>query len=118
LNPPPCILESTPCILECTPCILESTGKGNDADYVASKTGKSGIDEEEEELDSDDEEDEEEDDKDEKSVVKGKPRSWLASMVRGVVGSSTLELEDVAPILEALQTKLMSKNVAQQIAAK
>jgi hypothetical protein len=48
----------------------------------------------------------------------GKPRSWLGSMMKSVVGSSALSKEDLAPILESLKEKLQSKNVASAIAEK
>ena len=50
-----------------------------------------------------------------------KKSSWLSgmlsnSLVRGVVGKSSLEREDIEPILEKLKTNFMNKNVAEAIA--
>ena len=50
-----------------------------------------------------------------------KKRSWLAgvlgnSLVQGVVGKSSLDDEDLEPVLEKLKTNFMNKNVAEDIA--
>jgi len=77
--------------------------------------GVSGIDQEDiEEVDLDE-------DEEEVGAASGNgpvKRSWLGSMVRGVLGANALERGDVQPMLEALKTKLLSKNVASEIAEK
>ena len=50
-----------------------------------------------------------------------KKRSWLSgvlgnSLVQGVVGKSSLDDEDLEPVLEKLKTNFMNKNVAEDIA--
>lgn len=47
-----------------------------------------------------------------------KRASWLSSIFRNVTGKSALEAEDLESALKALRERLMSKNVAEEIAAK
>jgi signal recognition particle receptor subunit alpha len=59
---------------------------------------------------------------DEKKKTKKNGGGWLSGvlnaspMLRGVVGKSALEEEDLAPVLETLKTNFMNKNVAEEIA--
>eukprot|EP00245_Coleochaete_scutata_P009433 TRINITY_DN309_c0_g1_i2.p1 TRINITY_DN309_c0_g1~~TRINITY_DN309_c0_g1_i2.p1 ORF type:complete len:585 (-),score=135.53 TRINITY_DN309_c0_g1_i2:132-1886(-) len=45
-------------------------------------------------------------------------KGWLSSIFKSVAGKSVLEEEDVAPALKGLKERLMSKNVAEEIAEK
>eukprot|EP00898_Chlorokybus_atmophyticus_P008287 jgi/Chlat1/845/Chrsp104S01194 len=47
-----------------------------------------------------------------------KKGGWLTSVFSSVTGKQALEREDVQPVLKALKEKLMTKNVAEEIAEK
>ncbi|CAI7839314.1 unnamed protein product [Closterium sp. NIES-53] len=48
----------------------------------------------------------------------GKKTGWLASVFQSVVGKASLELADIEPSLKVLKDRLMTKNVAEEIAEK
>eukprot|EP00854_Cymbomonas_tetramitiformis_P025754 gene25754-31507_t len=87
--------------------------------------GKSGMDVEEEEEEEDDDEDDDDDEEEDEAASTGKgvasssgKRGWLSSMLRGVVGTESLEEDDLSPVLQELKSRLMAKNVASEIAEK
>lgn len=74
-----------------------------------------------------DEEDEYDDDDDDEDIVSASGASggasqskggWLSNMMIGIVGKNELESADLAPVMEQLRQRLMSKNVAEEIATK
>ncbi|KAL8493051.1 hypothetical protein ACS0TY_024311 [Phlomoides rotata] len=62
------------------------------------------------------EEEEEETGKDDKADTKKK--SWFSSMFQSIAGKANLEKSDLEPALKALKDRLMTKNVAEEIAEK
>ncbi|KAM3262612.1 hypothetical protein ACQJBY_053003 [Aegilops geniculata] len=64
--------------------------------------------------DSEDEEEEEE----ENAGAGQKKKGWLSSMFKSIAGNNVLEKSDLQPALKALKDRLMTKNVAEEIAEK
>ncbi|KAM3316758.1 hypothetical protein ACQJBY_034727 [Aegilops geniculata] len=64
--------------------------------------------------DSEDEEDEEE----ENAGAGQKKKGWFSSMFKSIAGNNVLEKSDLQPALKALKDRLMTKNVAEEIAEK
>ncbi|KAK8956035.1 hypothetical protein KSP40_PGU009129 [Platanthera guangdongensis] len=98
---------------------LDFTNPGNESgegvvEVVSADQGDSMMDKEE--IVSSESEDEE-DDKFEgpKSSVK---KGWFSSMFQSISGNSVLEKSDLQPALKALKDRLMTKNVAEEIAEK
>ncbi|CAI5999667.1 unnamed protein product, partial [Closterium sp. NIES-65] len=116
----------------------EASDHDTDVEVVdVAKVGKSMMDREaelEEEEDAEwggedeDEESEEEGERDRKGSRRhvgrgddgseGKKTGWLASVFQSVVGKASLELADIEPSLKVLKDRLMTKNVAEEIAEK
>ncbi|CAI5508727.1 unnamed protein product [Closterium sp. Naga37s-1] len=116
----------------------EASDHDTDVEVVdVAKVGKSMMDREaelEEEEDAEwggedeDEESEEEGGRDRKGSRRhvgrgddgseGKKTGWLASVFQSVVGKASLELADIEPSLKVLKDRLMTKNVAEEIAEK
>lgn len=83
---------------------------------VAADQGESMMDKEEI-VSSDSESEEEETDKDNKVEAK-KKGGWFSSMFQSIAGKANLEKSDLEPALKALKDRLMTKNVAEEIAEK
>lgn len=66
--------------------------------------------------DSESEEDDDEAETDKK--VDSKKKGWFSSMFQSIAGKANLEKEDLEPALKALKDRLMTKNVAEEIAEK
>ncbi|CAI9098812.1 OLC1v1035527C4 [Oldenlandia corymbosa var. corymbosa] len=81
---------------------------------VAMDHGESMMDKEEI-LSSDSESEEEEIEKDTKTETK---KGWFASMFNSIAGKASLDKADLEPALKALKDRLMTKNVAEEIAEK
>uniref|UniRef100_A0A453J9N2 SRP54-type proteins GTP-binding domain-containing protein n=1 Tax=Aegilops tauschii subsp. strangulata TaxID=200361 RepID=A0A453J9N2_AEGTS len=64
--------------------------------------------------DSEDEEEEEE----ENAGAGQKKKGWFSSMFKSIAGNNVLEKSDLQPALKALKDRLMTKNVAEEIAEK
>ncbi|VAI11247.1 unnamed protein product [Triticum turgidum subsp. durum] len=64
--------------------------------------------------DSEDEEDEGE----ENAQAGQKKKGWFSSMFKSIAGNNVLEKSDLQPALKALKDRLMTKNVAEEIAEK
>ncbi|CAI5465510.1 unnamed protein product [Closterium sp. Yama58-4] len=113
----------------------EASDHDTDVEVVdVAKVGKSMMDRDEEEEEEDaewgeeDEESEEEGGRERKGSRRhvgrgddgseGKKTGWLASVFQSVVGKASLELADIEPSLKVLKDRLMSKNVAEEIAEK
>ncbi|XVF48402.1 hypothetical protein PTKIN_Ptkin03bG0187300 [Pterospermum kingtungense] len=92
-------------------------GNGNEnIDVVAADQGESMMDVEE--IISSDSEDEEDDNMQKDSKPEAKKKGWFSSMFQSIAGKANLEKEDLEPALKALKDRLMTKNVAEEIAEK
>ncbi|KAK7410699.1 hypothetical protein VNO78_01699 [Psophocarpus tetragonolobus] len=83
-------------------------------DYVVADQGESMMDKEE--IVSSESEDEEDVGKNRKPNAKSK--GWFSSMFQSIAGKANLEKSDLEPALKALKDRLMTKNVAEEIAEK
>ncbi|CAH8355717.1 unnamed protein product [Eruca vesicaria subsp. sativa] len=88
---------------------------GNDSVEVAADQGESMMDKEEV-LSSESESDDDEQRSDEKPEAKKK--GWFSSVFQSITGKANLERTDLEPALKALKERLMTKNVAEEIAEK
>ncbi|KAK8597477.1 hypothetical protein V6N13_094884 [Hibiscus sabdariffa] len=92
-------------------------GNGNEnIEVVAANQGESMMDVEE--IISSDSEGEEDDDVEKDSKPEAKKKGWFSSMFQSIAGKANLEKEDLEPALKALKDRLMTKNVAEEIAEK
>ncbi|XVE71147.1 hypothetical protein DITRI_Ditri10aG0127100 [Diplodiscus trichospermus] len=83
---------------------------------VAADQGESMMDMEE--IISSDSEGEEDDNVQKGSKPEAKKKGWFSSMFQSIAGKANLEKEDLEPALKALKDRLMTKNVAEEIAEK
>ncbi|CAI0433843.1 unnamed protein product [Linum tenue] len=90
------------------------TGSEN-IDVVAANQGESMMDKEE--VVSSDSEDEE-DEVGKGSAPDSKKKGWFSSMFQSIAGKANIEKSDLEPALRALKDRLMTKNVAEEIAEK
>ncbi|GJW04435.1 signal recognition particle receptor subunit alpha [Tanacetum coccineum] len=67
---------------------------------------------------SSDSESEEDDEADTDKKVDSKKKGWFTSMFQSIAGKANLEKADLEPALKALKDRLMTKNVAEEIAEK
>lgn len=67
---------------------------------------------------SSDSESEEDDEADADKKVDSKKKGWFTSMFQSIAGKANLEKADLEPALKALKDRLMTKNVAEEIAEK
>ncbi|CAL0304935.1 unnamed protein product [Lupinus luteus] len=86
-------------------------------DFVAPVQGESMMDKEEI-ISSESEDEEEEDDVGKKNKPSAKNKGWFSSMFQSIAGKANLEKSDLEPALKALKDRLMTKNVAEEIAEK
>ncbi|CAK8564291.1 unnamed protein product [Lathyrus sativus] len=88
-------------------------------DYLAKEQGESMMDKDEI-LSSDSEDEEEDGDDSGKNSNKpdAKKKGWFSSMFQSIAGKANLEKSDLEPALKALKDRLMTKNVAEEIAEK
>ncbi|XVF89283.1 hypothetical protein PTKIN_Ptkin19aG0117600 [Pterospermum kingtungense] len=92
-------------------------GNGNEnIEVVAANQGESMMDIEE--VISSDSEGEEDDNVQKDSKPEPKKKGWFSSMFQSIAGKANLEKEDLEPALKALKDRLMTKNVAEEIAEK
>ncbi|KAK7281526.1 hypothetical protein RIF29_09604 [Crotalaria pallida] len=96
----------------------DNAGKDGDKeiDFVAVNQGESMMDKEE--IVSSESEDEDEDDMGKNSKPDAKNKGWFSSMFQSISGKANLEKSDLEPALKALKDRLMTKNVAEEIAEK
>ncbi|KAJ1410341.1 SRP/SRP receptor, N-terminal [Sesbania bispinosa] len=85
-------------------------------DFVAKDQGESMMDKEE--IVSSESEDEEDDNAGKNSKPDAKSKGWFSSMFQSIAGKANLEKSDLEPALKALKDRLMTKNVAEEIAEK
>ncbi|CAL5349378.1 unnamed protein product [Camellia sinensis] len=83
---------------------------------VAADVGESMMDKDE--IVSSDSESEEEEEEENDSKTETKKKGWFSSMFQSIAGKANLEKADLEPALKALKDKLMTKNVAEEIAEK
>ncbi|KAL7193470.1 hypothetical protein ACSBR2_025141 [Camellia fascicularis] len=83
---------------------------------VAADVGESMMDKDE--IVSSDSESEEEEEEGNDSKTETKKKGWFSSMFQSIAGKANLEKADLEPALKALKDKLMTKNVAEEIAEK
>ncbi|KAJ9162957.1 hypothetical protein P3X46_022687 [Hevea brasiliensis] len=93
---------------------LEENGNEN-IEVVGTDHGESMMDKEEI-ISSDSEDESEEVGKESKPDTKKK--GWFSSMFQSIAGKANLEKSDLEPALKALKDRLMTKNVAEEIAEK
>lgn len=84
--------------------------------YVVADEGESMMDKEE--VISSDSETEEDELESGAKVETKKKGGWFSTMFQSIAGKSNLEKEDLQPALKALKDRLMTKNVAEEIAEK
>ncbi|KAL1548939.1 signal recognition particle receptor subunit alpha [Salvia divinorum] len=84
---------------------------------VAADQGESMMDKEEI-VSSDSESESEEEETSKNNKVDGKKKGWFSSMFQSIAGKANLENSDLEPALKALKDRLMTKNVAEEIAEK
>uniref|UniRef100_A0A5B6YW73 SRP54-type proteins GTP-binding domain-containing protein n=1 Tax=Davidia involucrata TaxID=16924 RepID=A0A5B6YW73_DAVIN len=84
---------------------------------VAADQGESMMDREEI-ISSESETEEEEEEVGKDSKVDTKKKGWFSSMFQSIAGKANLEKADLEPALKALKDRLMTKNVAEEIAEK
>ncbi|KAK7354251.1 hypothetical protein VNO80_19710 [Phaseolus coccineus] len=85
-------------------------------DYVVADQGESMMDKEE--MVSSESEEEEEENVGKKRKPDAKNKGWFSSMFQSIAGKANLEKSDLEPALKALKDRLMTKNVAEEIAEK
>ncbi|GAV83209.1 SRP54 domain-containing protein/SRP54_N domain-containing protein/SRP-alpha_N domain-containing protein [Cephalotus follicularis] len=85
-------------------------------EVVAAEEGESMMDKEE--IVSSDSEDEEDKEVGVDNKPEAKKNGWFSSMFQSIAGKANLEKADLEPALKALKDRLMTKNVAEEIAEK
>ncbi|CAM8931036.1 unnamed protein product [Rhodiola kirilowii] len=105
-SPPPAKLDFTDSMTE---------GGDDHIEPITINQGESMMDKEEV-FSSDSESEEEEMETNNKAVIKKK--GWFSSMFQSIAGKDNLERADLEPALKALKDRLMTKNVAEEIAEK
>ncbi|XAR66748.1 hypothetical protein NMG60_11013072 [Bertholletia excelsa] len=83
---------------------------------VAMDEGESMMDKEE--IVSSESETEEEEETGSRSGVETKKKGWFSSLFQSIAGKANLDKADLEPALKALKDRLMTKNVAEEIAEK
>ncbi|MBA0789900.1 hypothetical protein Gohar_014580, partial [Gossypium harknessii] len=92
-------------------------GNGNEKiEVVPASQGESMMDVEE--IISSDSEGEEDDNVQKDSKPEATKKGWFSSMFQSIAGKANLEKGDLEPALKALKDRLMTKNVAEEIAEK
>ncbi|MED6147542.1 hypothetical protein PIB30_044801 [Stylosanthes scabra] len=111
--------ESTPeTKLDFTDHGADDGGERN-VDFLAKEQGESMMDKDEVvSSDSEAEEEEDDDDAGKNSKPDAKKKGWFSSMFQSIAGKANLEKSDLEPALKALKDRLMTKNVAEEIAEK
>ncbi|KAL0739233.1 hypothetical protein Bca4012_015443 [Brassica carinata] len=104
--------------LDFTDSVDENGGNDDHVDVVAADQGESMMDKEE--VFSSDSESEDDDDDEPRSDEKpeAKKKGWFSSVFQSITGKANLERTDLEPALKALKERLMTKNVAEEIAEK
>ncbi|KAL5705959.1 hypothetical protein ACHQM5_024181 [Ranunculus cassubicifolius] len=95
---------------------VDERGDNTSIELVAADHGESMMDKEE--VYSSDNESEDEEDAGMGNKATTKKKGWFSSMFQSIAGKSNLEKSDLEPALKALKDRLMTKNVAEEIAEK
>ncbi|KAL6223723.1 hypothetical protein ACLB2K_002581 [Fragaria x ananassa] len=98
----------------------DTAGENVDNNYeaVAADHGESMMDREEDYSSESEAEEEEEEEVGKESKPDSKKKGWFSSMFQSIAGKANLEKSDLEPALKALKDRLMTKNVAEEIAEK
>lgn len=96
---------------------VSESGDQNMVD-VATDHGESKMDVDEVFTSESESESEEEQGQGQDTRVKQKKKGWFSSMFTSIAGKASLEKADLEPALKALKDRLMTKNVAEEIAEK
>lgn len=91
-------------------------GSGSNIEVEAADHGESMMDKEE--VFSSDSEFEEDEEVGKDNKPDAKKKGWFSSMFQSIAGKANLEKADLEPALKALKDRLMTKNVAEEIAEK
>ncbi|PHU11149.1 hypothetical protein BC332_18079 [Capsicum chinense] len=102
--------------LDFTNSVSENGNENENVAGVAAEQGESMMDKEE--IVSSDSETEEDEEPGKDSKVEAKKKGWFSSMFQSIAGKANLERADLEPALKALKDRLMTKNVAEEIAEK
>ncbi|KAM3269980.1 signal recognition particle receptor subunit alpha [Capsicum chacoense] len=102
--------------LDFTNSMSENGNENENVAGVAAEQGESMMDKEE--IVSSDSETEEDEEPGKDSKVEAKKKGWFSSMFQSIAGKANLERADLEPALKALKDRLMTKNVAEEIAEK
>ncbi|KAG6627984.1 hypothetical protein I3843_15G145200 [Carya illinoinensis] len=95
----------------------DSVGEnGDNIEVVAADHGESMMDKEE--IFSSESEGEEDEEVGKDSKPETRKKGWFSSMFQSIAGKANLEKSDLEPALRALKDRLMTKNVAEEIAEK
>ncbi|KAH7569222.1 hypothetical protein ACOSP7_012532 [Xanthoceras sorbifolium] len=90
--------------------------ENEDIQVVAADHGESMMDKEE--IVSSDSETEEDEEVEKGNKSDAKKKGWFSNMFQSIAGKANLEKADLEPALKALKDRLMTKNVAEEIAEK
>ncbi|KAF8097495.1 hypothetical protein N665_0286s0006 [Sinapis alba] len=98
---------------------VDQNGGNDHVEVVAADQGESMMDKEEA-FSSDSESDDDEDDeaRSDEEKPEAKKKGWFSSVFQSITGKANLERTDLEPALKALKERLMTKNVAEEIAEK
>ncbi|KAG7540882.1 AAA+ ATPase domain [Arabidopsis thaliana x Arabidopsis arenosa] len=96
---------------------VDDNGNNDHVDIVAADQGESMMDKEEVFSSDSESEDDDEPGSDEKPA-EAKKKGWFSSVFQSITGKANLEKTDLGPALKALKERLMTKNVAEEIAEK
>ncbi|KAJ4899044.1 signal recognition particle receptor alpha subunit family protein [Raphanus sativus] len=102
--------------LDFTDSVEENGGNGH-VDVVAADQGESMMDKEEV-FSSDSESDDDDEARSDEEKPEAKKKGWFSSVFQSITGKANLERTDLEPALKALKERLMTKNVAEEIAEK
>ncbi|CAN6912110.1 hypothetical protein Bca4012_086939 [Brassica carinata] len=95
-------------------------GNGNHdhVDIAAADQGESMMDKEEVFSSDDESEDDDDEARSDEKKPEAKKKGWFSSVFQSITGKANLERTDLEPALKALKERLMTKNVAEEIAEK
>ncbi|EOA16228.1 hypothetical protein CARUB_v10004371mg [Capsella rubella] len=96
---------------------VDENGNNDHVDVVAADQGESMMDKEEV-FSSDSESDDDEEPGSDEKPAEAKKKGWFSSVFQSITGKANLEKTDLGPALKALKERLMTKNVAEEIAEK
>ncbi|KAF8053362.1 hypothetical protein N665_1424s0003 [Sinapis alba] len=96
---------------------VDENGGSDHVEVVAADQGESMMDKEEV-FSSDSESDDDDEARSDEEKPEAKKKGWFSSVFQSITGKANLERVDLEPALKALKERLMTKNVAEEIAEK